>query len=195
MRQSIELESVPTILHVPRGNGDRIICGMADGRVVVFKIGHIANNFSQEVLLKNAENSTAITAIDTFDLTGDGKFELIVGRRDGTVQVFSLPTEDNAFDVEIRQIYNEVWNSKNLSASSTHFHNRSVLFAQTFNESISSIQGGCVGNDGCTEVIVCTYTGRIFGLSTQCAKIHISDNAQTRSPFSIDSNTRIIKFK
>lgn len=108
VRQSIELESVPTVLHVPRGNGDRIICGMADGRVVLIKIGHYANNFAQEILLKSTDNSAAITAIDTYDLTGDGKVELMVGRRDGTVQVFSLPTEDNVFDVEIRQIYNEV---------------------------------------------------------------------------------------
>lgn len=108
VRQSIELESVPTILHVPRGNGDRIICGMADGRAVVFKIGHFANNFTQEVLINATENSSAITAIDTYDLTGDGRVELIIGRRDGAVQVFSLPTDDNVFDVEIRQIYNEV---------------------------------------------------------------------------------------
>lgn len=82
---------------------------MADGTVVAFKIGHFANNFTQEVLLKNKENWTAITAIDTYDLTGDGKVELIIGRRDGSVQVFSLPTEDNIFDAEIRQIYNEVY--------------------------------------------------------------------------------------
>lgn len=69
------------------------------------------------------------------------------------------------------------------------------VLSQIFNESISSIQGGCVGNDGCTEVVVCTYTGRIFGLSTQCARIHISDNAQMRSPFSTETNNRIVKFK
>lgn len=68
-------------------------------------------------------------------------------------------------------------------------------FTQTFNESISSIQGGCVGNDGYIEVVVCTYTGRIFGLSTQCAKVSISDNAQSRAPFSVDSNNRIAKLK
>lgn len=108
VRQSIELASVPTILHVPRGNSDRILCGMADGRIVAFKIGHFANDFTQEVVLKNNDNVTAITAIDIYDLTGDGKAELIVGRRDGTIQIFSLPTEGNEFDVEIRQIYNKV---------------------------------------------------------------------------------------
>lgn len=93
---------------MPRGNGDRILCGMADGCIVAFKIGHFANDFTQEVLLQNSDNLTAITAIDTYDLTGDGKVELIIGRRDGTIQVFSLPIEDNEFDVEIRQIYSKV---------------------------------------------------------------------------------------
>lgn len=108
VRQSIELESVPTILHVPYGSGDRLVCGMADGRVVLLKIGHFANSVQEEVLINNLDNTNAVTAIDTYDLTGDGKIELIIGRRDGTVQVFSLPSEDNVYDVEIRQIYNEV---------------------------------------------------------------------------------------
>lgn len=108
MRQSIELESVPTILHVPSGYGDRLICGMADGRVVLLRITHLAMEVKEEVLVDDAEMRVAVTAIDTFDLCGEGRIELIVGRRDGTVQVYSLPSEDNMFDVENRLIYSEV---------------------------------------------------------------------------------------
>lgn len=108
VRQSIELESVPTILHVPKGTDDRIICGMADGRVALFQINPFANNFTKETLLKNVENSNAVTAIDTYDVTGDGKMELIIGRRDGTIQVFSLPNDDNMLDADARLIFNEV---------------------------------------------------------------------------------------
>lgn len=108
MRQSIELESVPTVLHIPKGYNDRIICGMTDGRVVLFKVANVASAFNEETLIDQNENSGAVTTIDSFDLTGDGKLELIVGRRDGTVQVFSLPSEENAFDTIVRQIYSEV---------------------------------------------------------------------------------------
>lgn len=108
VRQSVELESVPTILHVPNGHGDRLYCGMADGRVVLLKITHFANEVKEEVLVNDSDNTNAITAIDTYDLCGTGKMELILGRRDGSVQVYSLPSEENIFDVEVRMIYNEV---------------------------------------------------------------------------------------
>lgn len=108
VRQSIELDSVPTVLHVPYGDGSQLFCGMADGRMVTLKMAHVGNSYTQEVLIKNGENLAAITAIDTYDLNGDGKDELIIGRRDGTVEVFSLPSDDNVFDVEIRPLYQEV---------------------------------------------------------------------------------------
>lgn len=52
---------------------------------------------------------------------------------------------------------------------------------------------------GYTEVIVCTYTGRIFGLTTQCIKLSLSDNNsnpfQAASTTSFDSKGRISKLK
>lgn len=81
---------------------------MTDGRVVVFRIDSAASTFTVETLIDQNENSGAVTTIDAFDLTGDGKLDLIIGRRDGTVQVFSLPSEENTFDTSVRQIYCEV---------------------------------------------------------------------------------------
>lgn len=108
VRQSIELESVPTVLHIPRGYSDRFICGMTDGRVILFRVGNFVSHFTEETLVEPNENLAAVTTMDVYDLTGDGKVELIVGRRDGSIQVYSLPAEENAFDLSVRQIYNEV---------------------------------------------------------------------------------------
>ncbi|XP_055316781.1 Bardet-Biedl syndrome 7 protein homolog [Sitodiplosis mosellana] len=171
VRQSIELESVPTVLHIPKGYNDRLICGMTDGRVVLFRVGNFVSNFKEETLVEPSENSSAVTTIDAFDLTGDGKVELIVGRRDGSIQVYSLPSEENAFDLSVRQIYNE-----------------------NFNESISTVQGGTIDANGYVEVVVCTYTGRIFGLSTRCPKKILSDSMMNQG-FAGDSNARIEKLK
>lgn len=45
VRQTIELESVPTVLHVPKGSlGDKFICGFSDGRVIQFKLEHYSTN-------------------------------------------------------------------------------------------------------------------------------------------------------
>ena len=45
VRQTIELESVPTVLHVPVGSlGDRVLVGFSDGRVMQFKIPHFSTD-------------------------------------------------------------------------------------------------------------------------------------------------------
>lgn len=59
------------------------------------------------MLVSADANCSAVTSLDMFDMSGDGKEDLLVGRRDGTVQVFNIPEEQDT-ENEIRQIYNEV---------------------------------------------------------------------------------------
>lgn len=41
VRQTIPLDSVPTVLHVPaKSYGDRLFCGYADGKVTLIKVNH-----------------------------------------------------------------------------------------------------------------------------------------------------------
>lgn len=69
-----------------------------------------------------------------------------------------------------------------------------IFLSQNFNESISSVQGGTIDANGYVEVVVCTYTGRIFGLSTRCPKKILSDSMMNHG-FASDSNGRIEKLK
>lgn len=62
----------------------------------------------EEILVKSVENLSAVTSLCTYDLSGDGKDELLVGRRDGTVKVYTLPSESSEIDTDIRQIYCDV---------------------------------------------------------------------------------------
>lgn len=152
VRQTIELDSVPTVLHVPRSfPTDRILCGFADGKVSIFYFGHFTGDVKQEVLIRNTQNSSAITCLDTYDLDGEGKDQLIIGRRDGTIQIYTMPM-GNELDVEPRQMYKEV-----------------------FPESISAIQAGCVYSNGFIEIVVLSYNGSIFGLTTQIISVSLSD--------------------
>ncbi|XP_019539805.2 Bardet-Biedl syndrome 7 protein homolog [Aedes albopictus] len=153
VRQTLELESVPTVLHVPKCLGDRLLCGFADGKVVLFHINLSISEVKRETLVEDTENGSAVTCIGTYDLSGDGKDELVVGRRDGTLQVFTMNSDEYQFEMECTQIYRE-----------------------NFNESISSVQGGCVGANNYAEIVVCTYSGRVFGLTTQCISKSLSDS-------------------
>lgn len=65
---------------------------------------------------------------------------------------------------------------------------------QNFNESISSVQGGTIDSNGYSEAVVCTYTGRIFGLSTRCPNKMLNDSMMNQGFFG-DSNVRIDKLK
>lgn len=123
----------------------------------------------QEVLVDTKDNTSAVTCLDSYDLLADGKDELIVGRRDGTIQVYTMMLENNEFLMDCQQIYSE-----------------------NFNESISSVQGGCIGSLGYTEIIAATYSGKLFGLTTQTIGDSIGDK---NIDMIADANQRIGKLK
>lgn len=55
----------------------------------------------QETLIETKDNLSAVTCLDTFDLHGDGKEELIVG----AVQVFAtMMLENNEFEMDCQQL-------------------------------------------------------------------------------------------
>lgn len=60
-----------------------------------------------------------------------------------------------------------------------------ILHLQNFDESISSIQGGHVSSCDYPEIIIATYTGRIFSLTTQCINSSISNE-------NLASSTRMV---
>lgn len=63
---------------------------------------------SEEILVDDPEHNSAISCLNTYDLTGDGKEELILGRRDGVLQIYSMKSEDNEIDLESSQLFIEV---------------------------------------------------------------------------------------
>ncbi|XP_053670850.1 Bardet-Biedl syndrome 7 protein-like [Anopheles nili] len=176
VRQTLEVDSVPTVLYVPKGLGDRLLCGFSDGTVVLFHFNLVSSEVKREMLVDERDGDavpSAITCIATYDLSGDGKDELIVGRRDGTLQVFAMNSDEYQFEMECTQIYKE-----------------------NFNESISTLQGGCVGATNYTEIVVCTYSGRIFGLTTQCISKSMSDSlTHAERATGSDSSAKLLRIR
>lgn len=128
----------------------------------------------QETLIDSKDNLSAVTCLDTFDIYGDGKEELIVGRRDGTIQVFTtMMLENNEFEMDCQQL----------------------LYEENFNESISCAFGGCIGVNNYTEIIVCTYTGKVFGLTTRTLGDILTDAKSNNYDVVTDASQRIQKLK
>uniref|UniRef100_A0A668AVF4 Bardet-Biedl syndrome 7 n=1 Tax=Myripristis murdjan TaxID=586833 RepID=A0A668AVF4_9TELE len=84
-----------------------------------------------------------ILCIDTYDILGDGVSDILVGRDDGTVEVFGL---DSSGEPTSR-------------------------FEHVLSESVTSVQGGCVGKEGYDEGIPASLSsGWVTGLTTEALK-------------------------
>lgn len=119
---------------------------------------------------------------------GDGKSELVLGRRDGTVQVFTVKSEIDFEEIEPQQLYSQVYQAvlklvEKLLIDSGF---------QNFNESISVVQAGCFGFNGFPEIVVCSYSGKVFGLSTQSTVMTVigTNNESVESPNRTEVNKR-----
>ncbi|XP_060035115.1 Bardet-Biedl syndrome 7 protein isoform X2 [Erinaceus europaeus] len=137
----IEVPGPPTVLALHNGNGgdsgEDLLFGTSDGKLGLIQI--TASKPIHKWEIQNEKKRGGILCVDNFDIVGDGVKDLIVGRDDGMVEVYSF---DHANEPVLR-------------------------FDQTLSESVTSIQGGCVGKDGYDEIVASTYSGWVTGLTTE----------------------------
>ncbi|XP_008266138.2 BBSome complex member BBS7 isoform X2 [Oryctolagus cuniculus] len=137
----IEIPGPPTVLELYNGNGgnsgEDILFGTSDGKLGLIQI--TASKPIHKWEIRNEKKRGGVLCIDSFDIVGDGVKDLLVGRDDGIVEVYSF---DNANEPVLR-------------------------YDQVLSESVTSIQGGCVGKDGYDEIVVATYSGWVTGLTTE----------------------------
>ncbi|MEE6461648.1 hypothetical protein FKM82_001357 [Ascaphus truei] len=137
----VEVPGPPSVLALNGGNGgdsgEELLYGTSDGKIGLI---HITRNSPvPKWELSNEKKRGGILCIDNFDIMGDGVKDLLIGRDDGTVEVYGF---DSASEPVLR-------------------------FDHALTESITSIQGGCVGKDGYDEIVLATYSGWITGLTTE----------------------------
>uniref|UniRef100_A0A668AYR9 Bardet-Biedl syndrome 7 n=1 Tax=Myripristis murdjan TaxID=586833 RepID=A0A668AYR9_9TELE len=120
--------------------GEDVLYGTADGKIGLIQIGESSAVPKWEI--DNDKKKGGILCIDTYDILGDGVSDILVGRDDGTVEVFGL---DSSGEPTSR-------------------------FEHVLSESVTSVQGGCVGKEGYDEVLTATYTGWVTGLTTEALK-------------------------
>lgn len=104
---SVQVAGPPTCLHLFGNdggqNGDEVVYGTVDGKVGLVKLGRQG---SQDFWLMDpsadrtlagqgypntmsSPSTSAVLSMDYYDLTGDGVKELIVGKHDGTIEVYA----------------------------------------------------------------------------------------------------------
>ncbi|KAG2466262.1 BBS7 protein, partial [Polypterus senegalus] len=141
LKYEIEISGPPTVLELNNGNGgdsgEEILYGTSDGKLGLVHITDSEPVPKWEVA--NEKKRGGILCIDCFDIIGDGVKDVLVGRDDGKVEIYG-------FDSSLEPI---------------------LRFEHVLPESITSIQGGCVGKDNFDEVVTTTYTGWVTGLTTE----------------------------
>ncbi|XP_056636880.1 Bardet-Biedl syndrome 7 protein homolog [Diorhabda sublineata] len=165
---SMEVESTPTVLHIYQGKENAVVLfGTTDGRIGVLDVETLQG--FQRWLMTNSENDSPVCAMDSYDLNGEGIKQLIIGRQDGSIEVYQVNVED---PLEVPKI----------------------IYKYNCNESVSSLQCGVIATAGYDEILVVTYSGRIFGLTTQVIEASF-DNSTAGYIASADTCQKIFKLK
>lgn len=137
----VEVPGPPSVLALNGGDGgesgEELLYGTSDGKIGLIQIAKDSPVPKWEIF--NEKKRGGVLCIDNFDIMGDGVKDMLIGRDDGTVEIYGLD-----------------------SANEPVLH-----FDHALTESITSIQGGCVGKDGYDEIVLSTYSGWVTGLTTE----------------------------
>lgn len=120
--------------------------------------------------------TSGILCIDTYDIIGDGVNDILVGRDDGTVEVYSLDSSNEPmlrFDHVSYCVFFAEFQEGPLSSTDACVFPHCLIYLnvkvtivlclspfEVLSESVTSIQGGCVGKESYEEVLTATYTGQ-----------------------------------
>eukprot|EP00049_Salpingoeca_infusionum_P008121 m.131614 g.131614 ORF g.131614 m.131614 type:complete len:737 (-) comp13921_c0_seq1:109-2319(-) len=108
-----------------------------------FSLIALSRKGAEIVWTMTSPDSAAVTAIKAYDLQGVGVPNVIVGRSDGSVEVFSFEEGPDSTSVEPKLNYRSVCSS-----------------------AITSIEAGHVSSSTYAEVVVATFSGNVICFST-----------------------------
>ncbi|XP_037116427.1 Bardet-Biedl syndrome 7 protein [Syngnathus acus] len=147
----VEVPGQPSVLECyNKDGGDAILYGTTDGKIGSVHIGEGSATTKWEI--DNDKKKGGILCLDTYDITGDGVRDLLVGRDDGMVAVYGFDSTNEP----------------------------TQRFEHALSESVTSIQGGCVGKESYDEILTATYTGWVTGLTTEPQKVELGAGDEVR---------------
>uniref|UniRef100_A0A7S2RUY9 Bardet-Biedl syndrome 7 protein n=1 Tax=Mucochytrium quahogii TaxID=96639 RepID=A0A7S2RUY9_9STRA len=148
--------------------GSPIIYGTDQGNLGMITYDNDSKSMKKLWDMPSSRTSAVVNCLTSYDLTKDDVPEIIVGRDDGTVQVYKVDGEGSALE----------------SASSSS--GATLQFERCVGESVRSVQAGVVSSAGYDEVVLCTYSGNIVSFSTEALDQVDEDDKQGRSKASLD---------
>lgn len=141
MLYEAEVPGPPVVLELFGNNGgdegNEILYGTSDGRLGMLQVGTLVPSHRWE--LANEKRGGGILCLDSYDITADGVMDLLVGRDDGQVEVYSYDDTDEPIH----------------------------RYGHTCNESVTSVKGGVIASPSYDEILCSTYGGWVFALTTE----------------------------
>ena len=146
MRNRLLLDAVPVVLKLYRNDGgasgEWFVFGASDGHVGLVRCSRAGPTL--QWTLPGTDAGAAVTSLDFYDVRQGGTgSQLLVGRADGTVQVYEF-TDSEAEEEERCQRPPPT-----------------CIFSHNYNDSIASVRGGVIGLNGCPEILVATNHGNL----------------------------------
>lgn len=121
-------------------------------------------------------DGSPVNCLAAHDILKSDVNDIIVGRDDGRVQV--LRTNHEGVGLEI---------SPTKSASQP----ASLTFERFLEESVRSVQGGCVSTPGYEEIVVCTYSGNLVSFTTERLDTVEESDDLGRSKLAVDVQGKV----
>lgn len=160
----IEVPGPPSVLELyNKDGGDEILYGTTDGKIGLIQVGESASTSKWEI--DNDKKKGGILCLDTYDIIGDGVSDILVGRDDGTVEVYGFDSEGEP----------------------------TLRFEHVLSESVTSVQGGCVGKESYDEVVTATYTGWVTGLTTEPQRAEVGPGDEVKMSKETQSKVEALK--
>lgn len=126
----------------------------------------------------------SINCISTYDFNKDDIPNILVGRDDGSVQVFAVHGTDGASKTQ---------ESKQNALFIPEC--ASLKYECQVDESVRAIQAGVVSTPGYDEIVLCTYSGNVISFSTEALDTAETGDKQGRTKADVDAEGRTTQLR
>lgn len=158
---------------ISRGTREQvgIVYGLENGTFGVISFERIDNTLEHSVVWSIPDDAKSpVTAIKVHDISKDHGTDIIIGRDDGRVQIYSTGPD---------------------SGEGGNFELPSLVFSSELGESVRSLDAGFVNSTDYAEVVVALFSGKIVSFTSEPVTKRAVDDTYGRSVQKVNDENRI----